>query len=68
MLPVTQAANLAALRLADRIGFTRVGAFEQFNAEQVLATARLGAFLRHWRFHASRKSWAAPSQLSAKPQ
>lgn len=44
---VTQAANQAALRLADRLGFTRVGAFEQFNAEQVLATASLGAFLRH---------------------
>ncbi|TVX95120.1 GNAT family N-acetyltransferase [Mycolicibacterium porcinum] len=42
---VTQAANLAALRLVDRLGFTRVGTFEEFGAEQVLATARLATFL-----------------------
>lgn len=42
---VTQAANQPALRLADRLGFTRVGTFEQFEAEQVLATARLATFL-----------------------
>ncbi|CDO29682.1 GNAT family N-acetyltransferase [Mycolicibacterium porcinum] len=42
---VTQAANLAALRLIDRLGFTRVGTFEEFGAEQVLATARLATFL-----------------------
>lgn len=42
---VTQAANASALRLADRLGFTRVGTFEQFGAEQVLATVRLRTFL-----------------------
>ncbi|CRZ14300.1 GNAT family N-acetyltransferase [Mycolicibacterium neworleansense] len=45
ILIVTQAANLAALRLAGRLGFTQVGTFEQFNALQVLATAELGTFL-----------------------
>ncbi|WP_166904804.1 GNAT family N-acetyltransferase [Mycobacterium sp. DL440] len=43
---ITQSANLAALRLADRLGFTRVETFEQFNAEQVLASAQLRTFLR----------------------
>ncbi|MFN6551107.1 GNAT family N-acetyltransferase [Mycolicibacterium septicum] len=42
---VTQTANLAALRLADRLGFAQLGTFEQFDAEQVLAAARLGTFL-----------------------
>ncbi|MEV0674680.1 GNAT family N-acetyltransferase [Mycobacterium sp. NPDC050441] len=43
---ITQAANLAALRLADRLGFTRVETFEQFSAEQVQAKAQLRTFLR----------------------
>ncbi|WP_441963354.1 GNAT family N-acetyltransferase [Mycolicibacterium houstonense] len=43
---VTQSANLAALRLADRLGFTHVGTFDQFDAEQTLATTRLATFLR----------------------
>ncbi|WP_234787109.1 GNAT family N-acetyltransferase [Mycolicibacterium fortuitum] len=43
---VTQLANQAALRLAHRLGFVPVTTFEQFNAQQVLATARLGTFLR----------------------
>ncbi|WP_454790264.1 GNAT family N-acetyltransferase [Mycolicibacterium lutetiense] len=46
ILIITQSANLAALRLAERLGFTRVETFEQFNAEQVLASAQLRTFLR----------------------
>jgi RimJ/RimL family protein N-acetyltransferase len=42
---VTQTANNASLRLADRLGFNVVDTFEQFGAEQTLATARLHAFL-----------------------
>jgi RimJ/RimL family protein N-acetyltransferase len=42
---ITQTANRASLRLAGRLGFTPVGTFEQHNAEQMLATARLSAFL-----------------------
>lgn len=37
---ITQTANGASLRLAQRLGFTTVGTFEQHNAEQTLATAR----------------------------
>ncbi len=43
---VTQAANAPALQLADGLGFTRVGTFEQFGATQVLASAPLGTFVR----------------------
>ncbi|MHA3022325.1 GNAT family N-acetyltransferase [Mycobacterium sp. BMJ-28] len=41
---VTQTANHASLRLADRLGFNVVGTFEQWGSEQTLATARLHAF------------------------
>jgi RimJ/RimL family protein N-acetyltransferase len=46
IIVITQAANLAALRVADRLGFTRVDTFQQFDAEQVLATAQLRTFQR----------------------
>jgi RimJ/RimL family protein N-acetyltransferase len=42
---ITQTANRASLRLAERLGFRVVGTFEQYAAEQTLATARLGTFL-----------------------
>jgi RimJ/RimL family protein N-acetyltransferase len=42
---ITQTANRASLRLAERLGFTRVGTFEQHNAEQTLATVWLSTFL-----------------------
>ncbi|WP_238391801.1 MULTISPECIES: GNAT family N-acetyltransferase [unclassified Mycolicibacterium] len=43
---VTQTANRASLRLAERLGFRVVETFEQYNAEQTLATAQLATF-RH---------------------
>ena len=42
---VTQTANRASRRLAERLGFDVVDTFEQWGAEQTLATARLHAFL-----------------------
>lgn len=42
---VTQTANGASLRLADRLGFRTFSTFEQFGAEQTLMTARLHEFL-----------------------
>lgn len=44
VLIVTQTANRASLRLAKRLGFSIVETFEQWGAEQTLATARLHAF------------------------
>ena len=41
---VTQTANRASLRLAERLGFSVVSTFEQYDAEQALATARLATF------------------------
>jgi len=46
VLVITQTANRASLRLAERLGFNVVATFEQYDAEQALATARLAAFLR----------------------
>lgn len=37
---ITQTANRASLRLADRLGFTVVGTFERWDADQTLATAQ----------------------------
>jgi RimJ/RimL family protein N-acetyltransferase len=42
---VTQTANQPSVRLAERLGFSRVQAFEQYDAEQTLAIARLSTFL-----------------------
>lgn len=42
---ITQTANRASLRLAERLGFTVVATFEQYDAEQALATAQLATFL-----------------------
>jgi RimJ/RimL family protein N-acetyltransferase len=44
VLIITQTANRASLRLAERLGFRPAATFEQYDAEQTLATARLGAF------------------------
>ncbi|MER6563509.1 GNAT family N-acetyltransferase, partial [Streptomyces sp. NPDC001027] len=44
VLIVTQSANERSLRLAARLGFQRVGAFEAYDAEQTLAVAHLHAF------------------------
>ncbi|MUL68167.1 GNAT family N-acetyltransferase [Mycobacterium sp. CBMA 234] len=41
---VTQTANRASLRLAERLGFRVVETFEQYDAEQTLATAQLATF------------------------
>ncbi|MDX1878854.1 GNAT family N-acetyltransferase [Mycolicibacterium sp. 141076] len=46
VLVITQTANRASLRLAERLGFNVVATFEQYDAEQALATAQLAAFLR----------------------
>ncbi len=43
---VTQTANRASLRLAERLGFSVVATFEQYDAGQALAIAQLAAFLR----------------------
>ena len=43
---ITQTANRASLRLAERLGFSVVATFDQYDAEQALATARLATFLR----------------------
>lgn len=40
---ITQSANTASLRLADRLGFERKDTFQQFGAEQMLAAAGLAA-------------------------
>jgi RimJ/RimL family protein N-acetyltransferase len=42
---ITQTANRASLRLAERLGFRAVGTFEQYDAAQTLATAQLRTFL-----------------------
>ena len=42
---ITQTANRPSLRLAERLGFSVVATFEQYDAEQALATAQLAAFL-----------------------
>ncbi len=44
VLVVTQTANRRSLKLATRLGFRHVGTFEEFGAEQALATARLHTF------------------------
>ena len=41
---ITQTANRASLRLAERLGFSVVAKFEQYDAEQALATAQLATF------------------------
>ncbi|UCZ61991.1 GNAT family N-acetyltransferase [Mycolicibacterium phocaicum] len=41
---ITQTANRASLRLAERLGFSVVATFEQYDAEQALATAQLATF------------------------
>lgn len=41
---VTQTVNRASLRLAQRLGFSNVRTFQQYNAEQTLATTRLASF------------------------
>jgi hypothetical protein len=41
---VTQTANRRSLKLASRLGFHHVDTFEEFGAEQALATARLHTF------------------------
>lgn len=46
VLIVTQSANSASLRLAERLGFRTHGAFDQFGAEQTLALAQLGTYRR----------------------
>lgn len=50
VLIVTQTANHASLRVAERLGFAIVDTFEQWGAEQTLATAQLHAFRAgNWR-------------------
>lgn len=44
VLIVTQTGNERSRRLANRLGFAEVGTFEQFDAEQTLAVARLHSF------------------------
>ncbi|RSN05663.1 GNAT family N-acetyltransferase [Nonomuraea sp. WAC 01424] len=44
VLVVTRTANERSLRLAARLGFEPVAAFEEFGAEQTLGVARLGSF------------------------
>lgn len=44
VLVVTQTANQRSMRLAARLGFHHVTAFEQFGAEQTLSTAQLHSF------------------------
>ena len=44
VLVVTQTANHASLRLAERLGFRIVDTFAQWGARQALATARLHTF------------------------
>jgi RimJ/RimL family protein N-acetyltransferase len=41
---VTRTANRRSLKLATRLGFRHFGTFEEFGAEQSLATARLHTF------------------------
>jgi RimJ/RimL family protein N-acetyltransferase len=41
---VTQTANRRSLKLATRLGFHQVDTFEEFGAQQTLATTRLHAF------------------------
>lgn len=40
---ITQSANAASLRLAERLGFHHLGTFQQFGAEQMLAASELNA-------------------------
>jgi RimJ/RimL family protein N-acetyltransferase len=44
VLVVTQTANRRSLELATRLGFREVDTFEEFGAQQTLATARLRSF------------------------
>lgn len=44
VLIITQSANSASLRLANRLGFRAVTTFEQWGAEQTLAVAALHSF------------------------
>jgi RimJ/RimL family protein N-acetyltransferase len=44
VLIVTQTANRRSLKLATRLGFHHVDTFEEFGAQQTLATARLHSF------------------------
>ncbi len=44
VLVVTQTENRRSLKLATRLGFREVGSFEEFGAQQTLATARLHSF------------------------
>jgi RimJ/RimL family protein N-acetyltransferase len=44
VLIVTKTANRRSLELATRLGFHRVDTFEEFGAQQTLATARLHSF------------------------
>lgn len=44
ILVITQTANERSRKLAARLGFTEVGTFEAFDAEQTLAVAQLHSF------------------------
>lgn len=44
VIVVTQRANLASRRLAERLGFVAVGHFEEFGADQVLLSAEVASF------------------------
>lgn len=44
VLVVTHSANDRARRLAGRLGFREVGAFEEYDAQQTLTVAPLGSF------------------------
>lgn len=44
VLIITQSANTASLRLAERLGFRKHEEFEEFGAQQTLAVAQLGAY------------------------
>lgn len=44
VLVVTQAANFASVKVAERLGFKKAVVFEEFNAEQWLGVVRLSAF------------------------
>ncbi|RJO74199.1 acetyltransferase [Nocardia panacis] len=45
VLLVTQTVNERSLRLAARLGFETVDTFEEFGAQQILATVGLHTFL-----------------------
>jgi RimJ/RimL family protein N-acetyltransferase len=44
VLIITQSANTASLRLAERLGFRKHGVFDEFGAQQTLAVAQLGTY------------------------